>query len=217
MRAAAASIWLTVTTPVPPMPGIRSVAPAAGMIRVGSGASVPSSTPPGRRPRPPPLARVTVTKAGQSPLRQLTSRLQLAWSMVVLRPNSVSIGCRLKQFDLTPQSPQPSQTRSSIMSLNAGRGSRPRLRSRRFSAAHCWSWISTVTPGTVRRCSWTSMMSSRWRTDAPLGSGIPRYLPGSSVVMTTSLTPSASSLPATAGTGSRPVASWPPVMATAAL
>ena len=56
MRAAAASIWLTVTTPVPPMPGIRSVAPAAGMIRVGSGASVPSSTPPGaalgRRPWP---------------------------------------------------------------------------------------------------------------------------------------------------------------------
>ena len=37
------------------------------------------------------------------------SRLQLAWSMVVLRPNSVSIGCRLKQFDLTPQSPQPSR------------------------------------------------------------------------------------------------------------
>ena len=76
-------------------------------------------------------------KAGQSPLRQLTSRLQLAWSMVVLRPNSVSIGCRLKQFDFTPQSPQPSHTRSSIISLKPGRGSRPRLRSRRFSAAHC--------------------------------------------------------------------------------
>ena len=28
----------------------------------------------------------------------------------------------------------------------AARRPRPRLRSRRFSAAHCWSWMSTVTP-----------------------------------------------------------------------
>ena len=51
----------------------------------------------------------------------------------------------------------------------------------------------------------------------PWAATMPRYLPGSSVVMMTSFTPSLSSLDATAGTGSRPVASWPPVMATAPL
>ena len=36
--------------------------------------------------------------------------LQADWSMRRLRPNSVSSGCTETQFDLTPQSPQPSQT-----------------------------------------------------------------------------------------------------------
>ncbi len=49
------------------------------------------------------------------------------------------------------------------------------------------------------------------------GTLTPRYLPGSSVVMTTRLTPSASSIAATSGTGRTPAASWPPVIATAAL
>jgi hypothetical protein len=40
--------------------------------------------------------------------------LQFDWSMVRLRPNSVSSGCTETQFDCTPQSPQPSQT-SSLM------------------------------------------------------------------------------------------------------
>ena len=68
------------------------------------------------------------------------------WWIAVLRPNSVSIGCTDRQFDFTPQSPQPSQTRSLITTRMGGSAARPRLRSRRFSAAHCWSWIRTVTP-----------------------------------------------------------------------
>jgi hypothetical protein len=39
---------------------------------------------------------------------------EIFWSMVRLRPNSVSKGCTDTQFDFTPQSPQPSQT-SSLM------------------------------------------------------------------------------------------------------
>ena len=68
------------------------------------------------------------------------------WWMAVLRPNSVSIGCTDRQLDSTPQSPQPSHTRSLITMRSGGSQTRPRLRSRRFSAAHCWSWMRTVTP-----------------------------------------------------------------------
>ena len=83
------------------------------------------------------LAGLTVMNAGQSPFRQLASTLQLAWSITVLRPNSVSVECSDRQFDFTPQSPQASQTRSSIITRNAAWARMPRLRSRRFSAAHC--------------------------------------------------------------------------------
>ena len=55
----------------------------------------------------------------------------------VLRPNSVSVECSDRQLDFTPQSPQASHTRSSIITLNVAGGRMPRLRSRRFSAAHC--------------------------------------------------------------------------------
>ncbi len=67
--------------------------------------------------------------------------------MRVLRPNSVSTGSTERQFDLSPQSPQPSHTRSLISTRGRRSGERPRLRSRRISAAHAWSWTSTVTPG----------------------------------------------------------------------
>ena len=53
---------------------------------------------------------------------------------------------RDRQLDFSPQSPQPSQTRSLIKMRSAGSGALPRLRLRRSSAAHSWSWISTVTP-----------------------------------------------------------------------
>ena len=56
-----------------------------------------------------------------------------------LRPNSVSTGATDTQFDLTPQSPQPSQTSSLITTRLAGSGYLPRLRRRRFSAAQVWS------------------------------------------------------------------------------
>ena len=59
--------------------------------------------------------------------------------MVRLRPNSVSSGSTDRQFDLTLQSPQPSQTASLISARSAGSGYSPRLRRRRFSEAQVWS------------------------------------------------------------------------------
>ena len=66
--------------------------------------------------------------------------------MRVLRPNSVSRGCTDRQFDFTPQSPQPSHTASLMTTRVRRTGSAPRLRNRRDSAAQRWSYTSTVTP-----------------------------------------------------------------------
>ena len=84
-------------------------------------------------------APCTVTNDGQKPRTQEKSLLQLDWSMVRLRPHSVSSGCTETQFDFTPQSPQPSQTSSLMMTRLSGSGNLPRLRRRRFSAAQVWS------------------------------------------------------------------------------
>ncbi len=65
--------------------------------------------------------------------------LQVDWSIARLRPNSVSTGSTDRQLDFTPQSPQPSQTRSLMTTRLAGSGNVPRLRRRRFSAAQVWS------------------------------------------------------------------------------
>jgi len=85
------------------------------------------------------LAPYTVTNDGQKPFTQEKSLLQLDWSMVRLRPHSVSSGCTETQFDLTPQSPQPSHTSSLMITRLSGSGKRPRFLRRRFSAAQVWS------------------------------------------------------------------------------
>src|SRR5205823_14971293 len=77
----------------------------------------------------------TVTKLGQKPMTHEKPLLHELWSIVRLRPNSVSTGATDTQFDLTPQSPQPSQTSSLMTTRFAGSGYLPRLRRRRFSAA----------------------------------------------------------------------------------
>src|SRR6202171_2129774 len=81
------------------------------------------------------VAPCTVTNDGQKPLRQEKSLLQLDWSMVRLRPSSVSSGFTETQFDLSEQSPQPSHTASLMKTRLGGSGKVPRLRRRRFSAA----------------------------------------------------------------------------------
>ena len=68
------------------------------------------------------LAPCTVTKDGQKPLTQEKSLLQLDWSILRLRPNSVSTGWTETQFDCTPQSPQPSQTSSLMITRLSGSG-----------------------------------------------------------------------------------------------
>ena len=78
--AAAPRSWLTVTTPVPPMPGMRMVTPEPGTMSAGAGRGAPppaTAGPPRDAPRPL-FAGLTVTNAGQSPFTQLRSRLQLA-------------------------------------------------------------------------------------------------------------------------------------------
>ena len=126
-----------VTTPVPPMPVTRipygsAVAAIGG---AGSARNSPASAFFGFLRLPP----STVTKLGQKPFTQEKSLLQELWSMVRLRPNSVSTGATETQFDLIPQSPQPSQTSSLMTTRFAGSGYLPRLRRRRFSAAQVWS------------------------------------------------------------------------------
>ena len=161
--AAICRIAETVTTPVPPTPGMRTSA-SAGTRGWGSGRSAGGSGDGRARCSGALAAGVTITNEGQSPLRQVRSLLQEAWWIWVLRPNSVATGCTDRQEDLSPQSPQPSHTRWLIHTFSAGWASLPRLRSRRFSVAHWSSWISTVTPGTAASSDCTSWRSSRWRT-----------------------------------------------------
>ena len=82
---------------------------------------------------------VTVMNDGQSPSRHEKSRLQVVWSMRVLRPKGVSTGWTDRQLLICAQSPQPSQIRSLMNTRWRGTATVPRLRPRRASAAHCWS------------------------------------------------------------------------------
>ena len=137
--------------------------------------------------------------------------------MAVLRPNSVSRGWTERQFDFLPQSPQPSHTRSLMNTRVCGSTILPRLRRRRFSAAQCWSWMSTVTPRVAASTDWASRRRSRCQTSAFAAIDVPEYLAVSSLVMMIFFTPSASSRRLSAGIGSAPAAFCPPVIATAPL
>ena len=66
--------------------------------------------------------------------------------MRVLRPKAVATGCTDRQLLIEAQSPQPSQILSLMKTRWRGTATVPRLRPRRASAAHCWSWMRTVTP-----------------------------------------------------------------------
>ena len=107
---------------------------------------------------------MTSRNDGQSPSRQEKSLLQELWWIRVLRPNSVSTGSTDRQPDFSPQSPQPSQTRSLIRTSCGGVAALPRLRARRSSVAQAWSWISTVTPSTAASSFWVRRSSLRGRT-----------------------------------------------------
>ena len=138
------------------------------------------------------------------------------WLICVLRPNSVATGWTDRQFETCPQSPQPSHTRSLITMRWVGVACFPRLRWRRFSAAHSWSWISTVVPGTAASSCCTASVSSRWRTSTP-DPRARRVTAGWSLVTTTRATPSLRRAATNRGSGSSPTASCPPVMATTEL
>ena len=113
----------------------------------------------------------------------------------------------------------PRRPRSLMKTRVGGSASLPRLRRRRFSAAHCWSWISTVTPGVAAQHS--------LRLDEPVA------VPDLDAVRASATRPVLVGVvggdddplhalgleqPASsAGTASAPAASWPPVIATALL
>ena len=164
---------------------------------------------------------VTVANAGQSPCRQDMSKLQLVWWIRVLRPYGVSIGWTDRQLLLSPQSPQPSHTRSLMTMRKSGLVTSPRLRARRFSAAHSWSCSSTVTPGTAASSTCASIRRVRSRTSTCPSARGPKSAcfqrSGSSDVTTTRLTPSSSSDWTTSGTVIWPCGSCPPVIATVPL
>ncbi len=90
--------------------------------------------------------------------------LHEGWWMRVLRPNSVCTGSTDMQLDFSPQSPQPSHTRSLITMTASGSQALPRPRWRRSSAAHSWSWMSTVVPSVSASSFCASMMRSRCQT-----------------------------------------------------
>ena len=103
----------TVSTPVPPMP-VMSTLYASGSGGLAGGdkfskidASSAGVFAPSPLRGPPPS---TETNEGQNPSRQLKSLLQFDWSILRLRPNSVSSGWTLTQLDFLLQSPQPSHT-----------------------------------------------------------------------------------------------------------
>src|SRR6476620_8685474 len=102
----------TVMTPVPPTPVTRRLNGVSSDVRLGSGSVFARAS--ASMPAPRFLRRVapsTVTKLGQKPLTQEKSWLQVERLIWRLRPNGVSLGSTLRQFDSTEQSPQPSQTR----------------------------------------------------------------------------------------------------------
>ena len=212
------SSWLTVTTPVPPIPGMRTITSSAGTMRVGTSrarSSTATSWPAVRERFF--LDGTTETNDGHSPRRQLSSLLHEPWLIRVLRPNSVSTGSTDRQFDFTPQSPQPSQTLSLMAMRREASGIRPRLRARRFSFAHSWSWMSTVTPGTERSATCASTTRVRSHTSTPRGRRIVRYRSRSSVVISTLATPCRSNTSTRSGTGIALLTDvdCPPVMAMA--
>jgi hypothetical protein len=131
-----------VMTPVPPMPVIRTLCRPASLelagssgIAVSAGFAPVPAVPVRRRG----FAPSTVTKLGQNPFRHERSTLQEDWSTVRLTPSGVCKGSSEVQFDWTPQSPQPSHTRSLITTRAGASGIFPFLRRRRFSAAQTWS------------------------------------------------------------------------------
>ena len=93
----------------------------------------------------------------------------------------------------------------------------PRLRWRRFSAAHCWSLMSTVTPGVASSSLSDAKNASRPRSAAMGAKRAPRQRRGSSETTMILRTPSAAMLRVSSGMPMLPWASWPPVMATAPL
>jgi len=137
--------------------------------------------------------------------------------MRVLRPNSVCTGSTDMQLDFSPQSPQPSHTRSLMTTTSAGSSALPRLRARRSSAAHSWSCSSTVVPGVAASTRCASSMRSRCHTSVPPGSCTALKREGSSVVTMIFFTPLASRSATMLTTGTSPWMAWPPVIEVCAL
>ena len=119
--------------------------------------------------------------------------LQLDWSIVRLRPNSVSSGWIETQFDFTPQSPQPSQT-SAVdddalvgIGIEAALPPPPLLRRAGLVVDQDAEALRRS-----RSSSCTAASSERWWMVMPAGHAVPLgYLCGSSVTSAMRFAPSA--------------------------
>ena len=146
--------------------------------------------------------------------------MQEGWSIWVFLPNSVLIGCTLRQFDLTPQSPHPSHTASLINMRFFGSCTKPRFLNLLKFAAQDWSWTKTVTPFIAFNFFWASTISSLCNISTSLSHldlSIDLYAPVSSVVTITFLTPCDLRYLVNSGKSNPPSGSWAPVIATALL
>ena len=145
--------------------------------------------------------------------------LQLDWSMVRLRPHSVSSGCTETQFDLTPQSPQPSQTRSLMIDALVGIGERaalatPALLGRAGLVVDQHRHARHLRELALHGVELVAVMDGQAASASRCRFG---YFHGSSVTTTTRLTPSAATCRAICGTVRPPSFGCPPVIATASL
>ena len=180
-------IWLTVTTPVPPMPIMCSSEAVGGTSSAGSGRSAS-----GRRGSS--RVRAWAPSASTATVQERRAVAQQAGVVLVAR--------RLVDARLAPElgldrlhargsstsrrsRRSPRRPRSLMNTRVGGSASLPRLRRRRFSAAHCWSWISTVTPGRRRELALRPRAGRSRCADVRVApSSRPRYFAGSSAVTT---------------------------------
>ena len=142
------STWLTVTTPVPPMPDHAARARRRRATR-GSGSGIARSARPARsrfgaarRRDDRQERRAVALEAGVVLVARGLVDLRLAAELGLDRLDRQAAGL------LAAVAAALADALVDAAPAAAGRRALPRLRTRRSSAAHSWSWISTVTPST---------------------------------------------------------------------
>jgi hypothetical protein len=213
--AAVPRIWLTVTTPVPPIPIMCRAKPSRGTRSTGSGSSASSG-----------VRRSLLLRGLADGLDGEEGRAVAEQARVVLVARGlVNLGlpAELRLHRLHGQAVRllPAIAAALAHALvdehaRLGIGLPATLAQRRFSAAHCWSWMSAVTR--ARREHRLRLEETVAVPDlAVAGDGDTLVVLGVIGGDDDPLHPVRFEARVRAGTGRAPTASWPPVMATAEL